>query len=153
MRPIPGWQQQVVTWFGSGRAPAAPGTAGSLAAVPFSWLLARLGLRVHVGVGLGLAILGTLCADRYARSRHQEDPQEVVIDEVIGTLLALGLVRRRRLWQQLLAFVLFRALDINKPGIIDSAQRLQPPGVAIMADDVLAGVAAGLMARWLTGGR
>jgi phosphatidylglycerophosphatase A len=48
------------------------------------------------------------------------------------------------------AFVAFRAFDIAKPGIIDDVQRLKPPGLGIMADDVLAGVAAGVVARGLS---
>lgn len=75
-----------------------------------------------------------------------EDPQKVVIDEVCGTLIAMGMVSGAGLGLRLLALGLFRGLDILKPGPIDSVQRLQPAGVGIMADDLLAGVVAGAMA-------
>lgn len=148
MQAATGWQRQIAVWFGSGYWPRAPGTAASFAAVPVSCLLSHLGWRLHLVLGLGLGALGTLCAERYAQSVEREDPQEVVIDEVIGTMLALGLVRRRSALSQILAFALFRVLDITKPGLIDKAQELRPAGIGIMADDVLAGLVAGLLARW-----
>jgi phosphatidylglycerophosphatase A len=83
----------------------------------------------------------------------EEDPQAVVIDEVAGTLLAMGIARPAGIIGELAAFALFRVLDITKPGVIDRAQRLRPEGLGIMADDVLAGLGAGVAirvaARWL----
>jgi phosphatidylglycerophosphatase A len=72
-----------------------------------------------------------------------------VIDEVVGTLIALGLVRTRSLGARLVAFALFRVLDITKPGPIARAEHARPPGLGIMLDDVLAGMVAGLLARRL----
>jgi phosphatidylglycerophosphatase A len=96
---------------------------------------------------------GTWAAHRHAQQLGIEDPPSVVIDEVVGTLIALGLVRQRGVAAGLLALALFRALDIWKPGAIDRAQSLRPTGVGIMADDVLAGAIAGLTVRWLRGAR
>ena len=72
-----------------------------------------------------------------------EDPQCVVIDEVAGTLLAMGMVRNSSITVQLLALGLFRLFDVWKPGVIDTVQNAKPEGVGIMADDVLAGILAG----------
>jgi phosphatidylglycerophosphatase A len=58
----------------------------------------------------------------------------------------MGMVSGAGLGVRLLALGLFRVLDITKPGPIDTVQRLSPPGVGIMADDLLAGAAAGAMA-------
>ena len=78
-----------------------------------------------------------------AKAMGVEDPQCVVIDEVAGTLLAMGMVRNAPIGVQLLALGLFRLFDIWKPSVIDTVQNAKPEGVGIMADDVLAGLLAG----------
>lgn len=139
----------LATWFGAGRSPWAPGTVGSLLTVPLHLVLRRLHPGVHlasvlVGVGLGLWAAG-----RVAEAEQQEDPPHVVIDEVLGTLIAMGLVRSRSALAQGLALAAFRGLDILKPWPIGAAERAQPPGLGIMLDDLLAGLFAGLLARRL----
>lgn len=124
----------------------APGTVGSLGAVPLHFALATLGPVPHAAAVLALCAAGTWAANRVAAADGVEDPQHVVIDEVCGTLIAMGMVSGAGLGVRLLALALFRLLDITKPGPIDSVQRLEPPGVGIMADDLLAGVLAGAMA-------
>lgn len=119
---------------------------GSLGAVPLHFALATLGPLPHAAAIAALTLAGTWAANRVAEAEGIEDPQKVVIDEVCGTLIAMGMVSGAGLGVRLLALALFRVLDITKPGPIDSVQHLQPPGVGIMADDVLAGVAAGAMA-------
>ena len=96
---------------------------------------------------LALTAAGIWAAGRVSEASETEDPSYVVIDEVVGTLLAMGLARPTGLAGEAAAFVLFRVLDIKKPWIIDSVQRLRPAGVGIMADDVLAGLGAGLLVR------
>jgi phosphatidylglycerophosphatase A len=136
----------LATWFGCGLSPVAPGTVGSLGAVPLHFGLAMLGPVPHVAAILGLTALGTWAANEVARAEGSEDPQKVVIDEVCGTLIAMGMVSGAGIGVRLLALGLFRVFDITKPGPIDSVQRLEPAGVGIMADDLLAGVAAGATA-------
>jgi len=136
----------LATWFGCGRAPLAPGTVGSLGAVPLHVALAPLHPALHAAVVLALCLCGTWAAERAAEAEKLEDPQSVVIDEVCGTLIAMGLVASSSWPFKLLALALFRVFDIMKPGPIDSLQHLRPAGLGIMADDVMAGVAAGLMA-------
>lgn len=136
----------LATWFGCGLSPKAPGTVGSLGAVPLHVLLSQLGPVPHIAAILGLSVLGTWASNVVARAEGIEDPQKVVIDEVCGTLIAMGMVHHAGWGLRLLALGLFRVFDIVKPGPIDTVQRLQPPGLGIMADDLLAGIAAGAMA-------
>jgi phosphatidylglycerophosphatase A len=136
----------LATWFGCGLSPKAPGTVGSLGAVPLHLALATLGPLPHAAAIVALTAAGTWAANNVARAEGIEDPQKVVIDEVAGTLIAMGMVSGSSWGIRLLALALFRLLDITKPGPIDTVQRLEPPGVGIMADDVLAGLAAGIMA-------
>lgn len=136
----------LATWFGCGLSPVAPGTVGSLGAVPLHFALAALGPLPHAAAIAGLSLAGIWASNRVAQAEGVEDPQKVVIDEVCGTLIAMGMVSGAGLGIRLLALGLFRVLDITKPGPIDSVQRLEPAGVGIMADDLLAGVVAGAMA-------
>ena len=136
----------IATWFGCGHSPRAPGTVGSLGAVPLHLLLREAPPVVHA-LGIALTIgAGTWAAHQYATERAQSDPQSVVIDEVAGTLLALAAVRHGPFWLQAVALLLFRVFDIWKPGPIRRAEHLSPVGVGIMADDVLAGLCAGALA-------
>jgi phosphatidylglycerophosphatase A len=139
----------LATWFGCGRAPMAPGTVGSLGAVPLHLALRALGPLPYWTATALVTALGVWASQRACERSGEKDPQWVVIDEVAGTLIAMGLVRRRSLAVRLAALLLFRAFDVVKPGPIDRVQHLKPEGVGVMADDVLAGLAAGLMARWL----
>jgi phosphatidylglycerophosphatase A len=136
----------LATWFGCGLSPKAPGTVGSVGAVPLHLALSMLGPLPHAAAIVTLTVAGTWAANEVARAEGIEDPQKVVIDEVAGTLIAMGMVSGGSWGIRLLALALFRLLDITKPGPIDTVQRLEPPGVGIMADDVLAGLAAGVMA-------
>jgi phosphatidylglycerophosphatase A len=141
--------KSLATWFGSGRFPVAPGTVGSVATLPLHFALRACGPAPHAIVTIGITALGIWAADRAALALGEEDPSAVVIDEVAGTLIALGLAGRTGTLGGLTAFALFRWFDIKKPGLIDSVQRLRPAGLGIMADDVLAGLAAGLATRFV----
>jgi phosphatidylglycerophosphatase A len=136
----------LATWFGCGRSPRAPGTVGSLGAVPLHFALCRLDPWLHAVGVLGTIGVGIWAAQRYATERGEIDPQSVVIDEVAGTVIALGFVRGQSLWHALAAFLLFRLFDIWKPGVIRRVEHLSPVGLGIMADDLLAGLLAGVLA-------
>jgi phosphatidylglycerophosphatase A len=137
----------IATWFGCGYSPVAPGTVGSLGTLPLCWLLGRLGAGPYAVATLLLTLLGIWAGDRMAQALGDEDPSAVVIDEVVGTLLAVGIAGRGGVIVPLLAFAAFRFFDIKKPWLIDRVQELRPPGLGIMADDVLAGIAAGGLVR------
>jgi phosphatidylglycerophosphatase A len=135
----------LATWFGLGYSRYAPGTLGSLGALPLYFILQFTGAGVYALVTLGLTGLGFVAAERVARHEQNQDPGLVVIDEVAGTLIALGLVRGGPLWLLALAFLLFRLLDITKPWPIHRLEHVPPAGVGIMLDDLLAGVLAGAL--------
>ena len=134
------------SWFGAGLMPGAPGTFGSLTAVPLMFVLKYLG-EFYVGMVLIFFILmaiwsSALCEKRLGRN----DPPEVVIDEVTGFLLTLFLLPLS--WFTLcLGFVLFRFFDIAKPFPIRRLEKRLAGGIGIVLDDLLAGVYANLSLR------
>jgi phosphatidylglycerophosphatase A len=135
------------TWFGCGESKKAPGTVGSLGAVPLHFLLIRVSLAYHCAAIALITVVGTWAAQRIADATGLEDPQRVVVDEVAGVLIAMACVREENPWFAVAAFVLFRLFDITKPGPIHWAEHARPAGVGIMADDLVAGVFAGILAR------
>ena len=138
----------LATWFGCGRSPWAPGTVGTLGALPLYFVLRRLAPLTYWSAVAALTAAGIWASERAARTLGDDDPSAVVIDEVVGALIALGFTRGAS--GHLLSLLLFRAFDILKPGIIDRVQNARPPGLGIMADDLLAGLAAGVTARLLS---
>jgi phosphatidylglycerophosphatase A len=126
------------TWFGCGRAPKGPGTAGTLGAIPL-YLLVSMHGRVAVAMtALAVTALGIWASSVVAREVALKDPQVVVIDEVAGLLVTMIPVARAS-WQAVLCgFVLFRALDIVKPWPVRRFEAL-PEGWGIVMDDVAAG--------------
>jgi phosphatidylglycerophosphatase A len=137
----------IATWFGCGFAPKGPGTAGSLAALVLAWLLttyAGVSSIEFVWLALLLAIPGIWAADVVAQSSGTQDPQIVVVDEVVGQWITLAgaTVLNWKSW--LLALALFRLFDIWKPPPVRQLERL-PGGLGIVADDAMAGVYGALV--------
>lgn len=136
----------LATWFGSGYSPKAPGTVGSLAALPFGYVIAdqfgMYGLAFAVAL---VSIIGIWVSNVYMAQAGEHDPGPVVIDEVAGQWLTLIPVAVALTWQgMLLAFVLFRIFDIFKPWPISWADRDVSGGLGVMLDDILAGIAAAI---------
>lgn len=136
----------IATWFGAGLLPKAPGTWGSLAALPFAWVIVALGGTWALAVAAILATLvGTWAAEKYAAALGQDDPGRIVIDEVAGQWLALLPITvvspaAGGLWWAA-AFLAFRLFDITKPWPARRFEKLHG-GLGIMADDIVAGVYA-----------
>ncbi|HEY9161554.1 MAG TPA: phosphatidylglycerophosphatase A [Desulfomonilia bacterium] len=131
-------QKHIVTFFGVGFAPKASGTIASLAAIPLYLLLRKLSLPLYL-FSIGKIVAAGVWACTEAEKEYGEDPPEAVIDEVAGMLV--GLVSRTRDPKEIaLAFLIFRAFDIIKPGIVGILDRKVKGGLGIMADDVAAGV-------------
>ena len=139
----------LATWFGCGYSKVAPGTVGTFGALPLVYFLHTFGIVPYWIGTLVVTALGVWASTRASIELGEEDPQSVVIDEVSGVMIAVGigsgLAFRSSLVSAAVAVVFFRVFDIWKPGPIDSVQSL-PRGFGIMADDVLAGVAAGMVA-------
>jgi len=129
-----------------GRFPAAPGTAGSaVAALAAPWLFLPLGPAGRLLVLCVVFVIGALAASRAERLLGRKDPGPVVIDEVLGQWIALWPLSTADPWAMLLAFALFRILDMTKPPPIRQSERWLPGGYGIMLDDALAGAAAALV--------
>jgi phosphatidylglycerophosphatase A len=124
--------------FGSGLAPRAPGTFGTLAAVPLLLLLVQLPLWLYALVVLLAAIAGIALCSWSSRRLGVHDHPGIVWDEFVGLWIACWALPPT--WPWLLAgFLLFRLLDIWKPWPIRIADRQVHGGFGIMLDDVLAG--------------
>jgi len=137
----------VATWFGCGRSPAAPGSAGSAAAIAIGALLVRYAgfTPWHFLVMAALLVLPAVwAAGVAARAAGVEDPGFVVVDEVLGQWIALAGARALNWKSFLAAFVLFRLFDIWKPPPVRQLERL-PGGIGINADDAMAGVYAAVV--------
>jgi len=141
----PAWATLVATFFGTGRLRPGPGTWGSLAGA-LIWFAAGRALPAAFNTPVLAALIaiamaaGIPAADRVARASGVEDPQFVVIDEVLGQWIAFLFAPLT--WKTLLAgFILFRGFDIVKPPPIRQLEKL-PGGVGIVLDDVAAGIFA-----------
>jgi len=154
----PAWAWVLGTWFGSGLSPMAPGTAGTAASLPLAWALGAL-LPVWgswspwcLAASLVLFYPAVLAATRVEAALGRHDPGPVVVDETLGTLLTMAFLPASAFhaWPAyVIAFFLFRILDVWKPGLVYSIQKL-PAGWGIVADDALAGLmgGAGLGVVW-----
>jgi phosphatidylglycerophosphatase A len=128
----------LATWFGCGHVPYAPGTAGTLGAVPLYLLLRPMGHLAVLAAAALLTIVGIWAADVVAKELGTKDPQIVVIDEVAGVLLTLSVAPPT--WAALAAgVVLFRVFDQTKPWPARTAERRLPGGWGIVLDDIAAG--------------
>jgi phosphatidylglycerophosphatase A len=156
----------IATCFGIGKLPEAPGTWASAAAIPLAFgLHATGGFRALGLATVALMLLGYWATARYLAGRS-DDPPEVVIDEVVGMLIALwplsiGLSHAGAAWHVwpwpgwVLGFLLFRFFDIVKPPPVNWANRVPGP-LGVMLDDIVAGaltasitvVAAGVAHGW-----
>ena len=127
----------LATWFGCGHVPLAPGTAGTLGAVPLFLLLRPHGPLVVLGVAAVLAVVGGWAANHVIATTHQKDPQIVVIDEVVGVLVTLA--ASAPTWTSLaLGVILFRLFDQWKPWPARGLESLHG-GLGVVMDDVAAG--------------
>jgi len=129
----------LATGFGSGFAPRAPGTVGSLVALPIWWfLLAGLPVAVQAAVVAVASVLGVWIVAGACRRTGIADDQRIVLDEWLGLWVAL-LACPRAIVPACLGFVLFRVIDIAKPWPVSWADRRIGGGLGVVLDDLLAG--------------
>ncbi|MBT6115893.1 MAG: phosphatidylglycerophosphatase A [Porticoccaceae bacterium] len=134
--------------FGSGLSPKAPGTMGTLAAIPLWWLLAQLPLTSYLIVVSIAAVVGIAICGRAADQMGVHDHGGIVWDEFIGFWIAMAALPIT--WQSVvLGFVLFRVFDILKPWPISWLDKKVSGGFGIMIDDVIAGLAAAVVIYFL----
>lgn len=131
----------IATGCGLGNLPKAPGTWGSLAALPLAWVLHKtLGMEGLLVAAIVLFGIGWWAAADYVAWSGEEDPSPVVVDEVVGQWLALLLADPDRWWTWVLGFLAFRLFDIVKPWPVGLADRTVTGGFGVMLDDALAGL-------------
>lgn len=130
------------TWFGAGKSPVAPGTFGSLAALPFGFALMFYG-NVYwlILATVFVYALGVWATDIVMKELNIEDPGLIVIDEVIGQWIPLMIAPFAPI-AYLLAFAFFRFFDILKPWPVGWADKKIHSATGVMLDDVFAGIYA-----------
>ncbi len=135
----------LATWFGAGLLPVAPGTWGSLAALPFAWAIAALwGWPALLLATIVVFFLGWWASSVVTGQSGRKDPGAIVIDEVAGQWLTLVAVPLD-LGDYAAGFLLFRFFDVVKPWPASWADRALPGGLGVMADDIFAGVYAAVV--------
>ncbi len=169
----------IATGFGVGKIPFAPGTFGSLLAFPIYIFLTYIISKGKDGVGsissfelinyllvvtFALFLLGIWAAEEYCVTHNKHDPKEIVIDEVVGQLLAICLciwllpmiggeavIKFKAhgideldlaLYNLIANFILFRCFDITKPWPIDELDKKVKGGFGVMIDDIVAAIFA-----------
>ncbi|MDJ0711447.1 MAG: phosphatidylglycerophosphatase A [Woeseiaceae bacterium] len=130
--------------FGTGLAPFAPGTFGSLPGVLLFWLTLDLGLYVQLGIAVAMALIGIWLCGESARRIGVHDHGGIVWDEIVGMYVTL-LVAPLTLAGWALAFVAFRLFDIVKPWPIRDLDHSIQGGLGIMLDDLVAALYAALI--------
>lgn len=127
--------------LGSGLAPVAPGTFGTLAAIPFYLLLSTLSLPLYLALLLISAVVGVWICGQTADALGVHDHPAIVWDEFVG--LWVTMIAAPAGWLPLvLGFALFRLFDVLKPWPIGWLDKHVSGGLGIMVDDILAGVMA-----------
>lgn len=134
--------------FGSGLAPFAPGTFGTLAAIPIYLLMQDLSLLTYLAITVIFFVLGITICQKSADWIGMDDPSAVVWDEIVGYLVTM--IAAPAGWQWILiGFVLFRIFDIIKPWPIRWFDKNLHGGLGIMVDDVIAGFFATILLQVL----
>ncbi len=155
----------IATWFGSGLLPKAPGTWGSLAAIPFAYIVSVYTCPYALIFGIiALFFIGIWASDKIEESVQKKDPGFIVVDEVVGQWIALlplpflySILDPNSFYFfsapiAVLAFIAFRIFDIWKPWPVNYADKNVHGGYGIMLDDVIAGMYALIITSALTAG-
>ncbi len=136
------------TGFGLGRMPFAPGTFGTLAAIPFIWIMAYMNPAFSGFFLVSLILLSVYVADQGEQIMGEKDPGAIVIDEIAGFCVTMSLVPIG--WISfILGFLAFRCFDIVKPVPVKYFENKFSGGAGIVLDDIMAGVLAALVLKFL----
>lgn len=145
------WQDPVyfiAFGFGSGLLPKAPGTWGTLAAIPVYLLMHTYSLPIYLAMTVALFILGVYVSAKVTKDLGIQDFSGIVWDEVVGYLLTMTAAPFGLIWI-VLGFLLFRVFDIWKPFPISYVEKQVQGGLGVMLDDALAALPAWLILRTL----
>lgn len=125
--------------LGTGLLPRAPGTFGTLLAIPLWWIFHGAGIPVCLALSAAGFVFGVWLCDRATAVLGEHDHPGIVIDEVVGYFVALVVVPPNLVWLGL-SFLVFRLFDILKPWPIGWLDRKVEGGLGIMLDDLIAGI-------------
>lgn len=134
--------------FGSGLLPKAPGTWGTLAAIPLYLLLVNTTWYFYLMTTIAAFLVGVFVSNNVSNALGKHDYQGIVWDEVVGYLLTMFLAPPGLIWI-LVGFILFRIFDIWKPQPIRWVDARVQGGLGIMLDDALAAVFAWIIMQLL----
>ena len=148
-------QKLFLTFGGAGLSPKAPGTVGTLASLPVGLaILYFFGMETLFLLTLAITVIGIFEINKYEKLTGIHDQQEIVIDEAAGMWFALIIAISTAVTMTypyaevlavILSFAAFRLFDIWKPSTIGWIDREIKGGLGVMMDDVLAGIAGGLL--------
>ncbi|MGV6809959.1 MAG: phosphatidylglycerophosphatase A family protein [bacterium] len=130
--------------FGSGLSPIAPGTMGTLVAIPLYYLLIQFGDLIYLLLTVIITLIGIVICDISSKKLGVHDHSGIVWDEIAGYFITMLFVPHTWYWA-LAGFILFRVFDIWKPFPILWFDQHIGGGLGIMVDDVLAAIYAGLI--------
>ena len=142
--PASSWKKPIhilAFGFGAGASPKAPGTAGTLVAIPIFLLLVQVPLFLYVIGVLLVTGFGVYICDRCSKDLRVHDHSGIVWDEIAGYLITMIAVPVNP-WTVITGFFLFRLFDIWKPWPIQYFDKQVKGGLGIMMDDVIAGIFA-----------
>lgn len=134
----------IASFFYVGKSPKAPGTMGSLAALPLAWWVWKLPVLQGWGITIALFLIGIWASHVVIKSTGKEDHQQIVLDEVVGILVTTSICAELW-WHYALAFLFFRFFDIFKPGPIRWLDTKIKGGFGAMVDDLAAAIFAALV--------
>ena len=135
--------------FGSGLSPKAPGTLGSLAAIPIWLLLIKLPIALYWVAVLLATVAGIYICGRAAAKLGVHDHSGIVWDEFVGLWIAMAFLLPT-FGSIICGFILFRFFDIVKPWPIGWLDKKLQGGTGIMIDDIVAGVFAAVIAGYFS---
>lgn len=138
------WVHFLAFGLGSGAAPKAPGTFGTLAAIPLYLLLAQVPIGAYVVLVIIAFIFGVYLCDQASKDMGVHDHGGIVWDEFVGYWIAMIALPFHWTWI-VAGFVLFRVFDILKPWPISWLDKKVHGGFGIMIDDVIAGIFAAII--------
>ncbi|MBR1825692.1 MAG: phosphatidylglycerophosphatase A [Alphaproteobacteria bacterium] len=140
----------IATYFGLGLSPKAPGTVGSVGTIPLAFVLVYFfGIYGIIVAAIPIAVIGIYATDVLIRDQEEKDPGKVVVDEVVGQLLAFLFVadalkgNTEYWWLYLVGLAAFRFFDICKMGPVKWFDSKIKNAFGVMMDDVCAGLMAG----------
>ena len=138
-RPFRSAVQFLAFGFGSGLSPKAPGTAGTVAAIPLFLLMTQLNLGLYSALVVLGAVVGVHLCDVASKELGVHDHPGIVWDEFVGFWVTMWAVPVT--WQTVVAgFLVFRVFDIAKPWPIRALDKQVQGGFGIMVDDIVAGL-------------